>query len=160
MEMKALSRTHFERTEMLSLTKWAMDIDWKQLQGIADYMDAYTVERGSFIFREWEREAYLCIIAEGSVNILKEDEDGKNKVIANIPAGSIIGEMSIIDGSPRSASASAEEDTTLLVLDKASFEQMINEKPLLGVKLLMKIARDISLRLRRTSGALVEYLEE
>ena len=60
--------------------------------------------------------------------------------------------MSLIDEEPRSAAAVAAEDTLLLILTQESFAQILHTYHALGVKLLMKITRMVSQRLRSTSG--------
>ena len=67
--------------------------------------------------------------------------------------------MSLIDEEPRSAAAVAAEDTLLLILTQESFAQILHTYHALGVKLLMKITRMVSQRLRSTSGMLTDALE-
>lgn len=148
-----------ERSLALFETTWALDFSWEEIIAFTEYMDTYNAKKGQVIFREGSREYYMCIIADGRVNILKDDSDQKNKVIASIGKGGVLGEMSLIDGSPRSATAVADEHVTLFLLSKDKFDLLVNKKPLLGVKLVMKIARMMSLRLRQTSGTLVDFLK-
>jgi len=66
--------------------------------------------------------------------------------------------MSIIDGLPRSASATAGEDTTMLILSKENFELLLNDNPKLGIVIYSKLAQLMSHRLRVSDWMLVEYL--
>ena len=102
----------------------------------------------------------MCIIVEGKVDIVKEDGRLKRKLIASVSAGKAFGEMSLIEGDMRSAAAMASEDSTLLVLTKENFELLLNDNCVLGTKLLLKISKLMSQRLRMTSGILVDYLSE
>ena len=83
-----------------------------------------------------------------------------DRALAEIDSGKAFGEMSLIDGEPRSASAKAAEATTVLTIDKHSFIRLIDEHPRLGVKLIVKLARRISRALRQTNIRLVEFLDE
>jgi CRP/FNR family cyclic AMP-dependent transcriptional regulator len=66
--------------------------------------------------------------------------------------------MSLVDGEPRSASVVADEPTTLVVLTAEGFACLSSEVPRLAIKVLLKISKLISQRLRQTSGTLVDYL--
>ena len=66
--------------------------------------------------------------------------------------------MSLIDGEPRSASVIAEEPSLLVVLTGEGLAALSSDVPRLAIKVLLKIAKLISQRLRQTSGALVDSL--
>ena len=68
------------------------------------------------------------------------------------------GELSLIDGEPRFASALAATYVTLLVLSKDKFVRLTKESPYLGVTLALKLAKLMSQRLRRTTGRLIDIL--
>src|SRR5438552_18727665 len=100
--------------KLLEDTKWAHNLSAKEVETLARYFHARSVEPGSFIVKEGSREAYLCLIVKGQVSIVKEGPDGAAK-IGFAGAGRTVGEMSLVDGEPRSASVVAEEPTTLAI---------------------------------------------
>ena len=102
----------------------------------------------------------MCFIADGLVRIAKGDSKKNIKTICEIGAGRTFGEMSIIDGLPRSASAAAAEETTALILTKENFERILVDNPKLGVSLYSRLAQMMSHRLRISDWMLVEYLYE
>jgi len=116
------------------------------------------VPAGEEIFRQGDLEAYLAILTQGLVEIARTSLLGRERMLATLFPGSVFGEMSLVDGQPRSATARAVEDSTLLVLPAEGFRRLVDEQPLLGRKLLAHVARLISLRLRQMDGILVEYL--
>ena len=67
--------------------------------------------------------------------------------------------MSLLDDLPYSATATAKDLTKLVLITRHNFERLTEEHPILGVKMLKKIARLMSLRLRQTTGVLVDHLE-
>lgn len=146
------------KSEYLSSTRWAIDLEWKEVEGIAEYMDLYRAGRGEVIFSEGEKGDYMCAVVSGEVEVRKADASERLKKIASIGAGGFLGEMSLVDGSPRSATAVAGRDSTLLVLTSDDFDRLAEAKPLLAVKLVKKVARTVSQRLRQTSGVLVDYI--
>ena len=68
------------------------------------------LKSGEYLFREGESANYAYVVDEGEVEIVKASANG-NIILALIPKGAIIGEMALIDGLPRSASAIAKSDT-------------------------------------------------
>ena len=149
-----------ERAEMLENTSLSMDFSWNELLDLSRYMGTMKFAKGAAVFEEGDTDVFMCIVVKGGVNILKKDENMDEKRVAVIGVGKVIGEMSMIDGSPRSASAVAATNTTLVVLSKESMNRLFREKPGVGIKLLQKIAFSISQRLRQTTGVLVDYLEK
>jgi CRP/FNR family cyclic AMP-dependent transcriptional regulator len=67
--------------------------------------------------------------------------------------------MSLVDGEPRSASVKAVTETEIVVLSNEGFAELGEHVPRLAFDLLSEIARHISLRLRRTSGELVQLID-
>jgi CRP/FNR family transcriptional regulator, cyclic AMP receptor protein len=70
-------------------------------------------------------------------------------VVATLKQGSIFGEMALIDGSPRSATARAKTDCELAVIGQETFLYLIHETPFFA----MAVMRTLVDRLRRASGA-------
>jgi len=85
---------------------------------------------GDVLFREGERGDVMYLIREGKIKITKGGDDDE-KVLAVLKEGDFFGEMAIIDGSPRSASAIAATSSSLLVIDKETFKSKIRENPLI-----------------------------
>ena len=134
------------------------DLQWAEIQALARHMQAYEAEKGKVLFHEGEPGHYLCIIVKGKVDIHKEDSAHANKIIASVGPGKTLGEMSVIDGEPRSATATAAMPTTFAILSQEHLTQLMKESPALAAKVLLKMARLLSQRLRQSSGLLVDYL--
>ncbi|NNM81605.1 MAG: cyclic nucleotide-binding domain-containing protein [Burkholderiales bacterium] len=145
--------------EMVDSTQMFGYFDWHHIEDLCDYLEAYEADEGVVLFREGEPGNYMCLIIDGSVDILKEDSQETNKSVSIVGRGKTLGEMSIIDGQPRSATAVVAEPTTLAILTKANFQRLIQEKPALAAQIMLRIASLLSQRLRVTSGVLVDYLD-
>ncbi len=148
-----------ERAELLEDTSLSMEFTWTELMELSQYMGTMRLRTGATVFKEGDREVFMCIVVKGGVNILKKDEHMTDRRVAQIGRGKMIGEMSMIDNCPRSATAVAVIDTTLVTLTKESMTRLFKEKPAIGIKILQKIAFSMSQRLRQTTGVLVDYLE-
>jgi len=144
--------------ELLDGTRWANEFAWTEIESIASHLKVERRRKGETVCREGEADPSLFIIASGSVSVLKQDAGERARLLARIGPGQTLGEMALIDGQPRSATAVAAEDLVLLVFTRAELERLLEEKPRLGVKLLWKLARFLSQRLRQTSGALAEHM--
>jgi CRP-like cAMP-binding protein len=148
-----------QRCEMIDRTQWADEFSWNQIKRLATYLESYKIPAGDVILREGGRDAYMILIVAGRVHIVKQDSNGAPKRIATLDPGKTLGEMSLIDGEPRSASVVAATDVSLLVMTEDNFNRLTRELPSLAVGLVLKIAKMMSQRLRQTSGRLIDYLE-
>jgi len=148
-----------ELCNMIAGTHMFRDFDWHDIESLADYMQAYEASKGLTLFKEGDSGNYMCLIIRGKVNVCKKDQNDKTKIVASIGTGKTLGEMAIIDGEPRSASAITLETTILALLTKDNFQRIVNEKPGLATRILLQISRLLSQRLRCTSGLLVDYLD-
>jgi len=156
---KRVTYTGPERSEMLDRTHWASDFGWRQVQTLAKYMRTYEAAKGAVLLQEGARSSYMCLIVAGTVSVVKGDAAQGIKYLAALGPGKTFGEMALIDTEPRSASVVTKEETLLLVLTERDFEEMAEDAPKLAIKLLKKLARMLSERLRKTSGTLSEHLE-
>jgi len=148
-----------ELCERLAECQVLGDLPWADLETLAKYMQAYRAAAGAAIFAEGEAGDFLGFVLAGRVEIRKADHDGVPRVVGTISAGRSLGEMAVIDGEPRSASCIAHGGEVLVaLLTKHNFDELLQAYPVLGSKLLLRIARLLSQRLRQTSGLLVDYL--
>lgn len=147
------------RAVLLDETRWANDFAWAEIESLAQHLGVVRKAKGEVVCREGESDPSLFIIAKGSASIVKQDAGEHEKLLARLGPGQTIGEMALLDGQPRSATAVAAEDLVLLVFTRAELDRIAAEKPRLGVKLLWKLARFLSQRLRQTSGALAERMK-
>jgi len=153
-----LDKTLKEKAELLEGTNWLGSFTWKEIEIFARYVEVFRVQTGDSIFQEGGKDASLCLIVEGSVQIVKEDTETREKILSVITRGKTVGEMALFDGEPRSASAIAAESATIMMLTKDSFDRLIRELPGLAAKLLLVLGKLLSQRLRQTSGKLIDFI--
>lgn len=89
-----------------------------------------TLNPGEMLFNEGDKGDVMYLIKEGQIKITK-GKGPDEKVLAVLKEGDFFGEMAIIDGSPRSATATAISKTSLLIIDKETFKSKIRENPLI-----------------------------
>ena len=93
------------------------------LAWVAEAADETSCPSGETIFKKDSVGDSMYVIADGSVRI----HDGDKK-LATLPQGAFFGELSILDGETRSASASAETDCLLLVIRQNSFRRILSKQ--------------------------------
>lgn len=148
-----------ELCQMLESAQMFSDFSRSEIQQLTGFARAYAVEKGATIFREGQKGSFMCIIIEGRVDIFKQSDSHESKRITTVRPGKSMGEMSILDELPHSATTIATEDTKLVMITKLNFDNLTEKYPELGLKVLRKIAKLLSLRLRQTTGILLDYLE-
>ena len=129
-----------------------------ELDTLSRHMNYMEILRGDYLFSEGDKGDYMCFVVRGLLDVLKKTTKGDFRVIARLGKGNTIGEMSIIDKSPRSASVVARQPTVVIILTKKGFDILTQKYPTLGVTLLKKIMRLLSLNMRRTTSKLAEKM--
>lgn len=133
------------------LEGWAQsEIDY-----LSHNLSLRSVPKGKVIFKEGDHGDYMFFVIHGKVEA-RLDSSRNHHVLGLFNSGSLVGEMALIDEYPRSATVSTIEDTEILILTKTKFKTILQDKPGLGIKLLLSISRVISTRLRNTMGRFFE----
>ncbi|MCH7869719.1 MAG: cyclic nucleotide-binding domain-containing protein [Myxococcales bacterium] len=164
MNSSSLDRLHLfnlqseAKAELLETSRWADQFGFSELEALSIPRRVYRAEAGDLVVAEGELEAFLCLVIRGAVEIVKLDSNGLSKSLARIGPGKTFGEMALIDGRPRSATVRAVSESTLMILDPEGLASLSDDKPRLALQFVLMIARDLSARLRRTSGMLVDYI--
>jgi len=134
-------------------------INGEEVKVVARHMDTIDLNTGDILFRESDKGNYVFFIKEGELDVLKKSEtSGKDVTLATLREGQSIGEMSIIDDFPRSATIQAKKRSKLYILSKSAFDMILNKHPKIGIKLLKGISHLLSKNLRETSRRLAEYI--
>ena len=105
---------------------------------------------GSVLFRKGEPGGAMYLIEGGRVRIHLKDDDGDDVTLAELAPGDFFGEMSILDGKPRSATATVSEDARLAVLSRPHFHEFVGRSPEVALSMLAAITE----RLRQTDEML------
>ena len=100
----------------------------------------------------------MGLIVEGLAEVRKKNCENEAVKVAAEGVGRLLGEMALVDGEPRSATARFVKAGLILLLTKENFERILKEHPHLGVSILLRICRLLSQRLRRTTGILSDFL--
>jgi len=147
-----------DKAELLEATPWTKELTWNHVVALAGYTQVLQIREGKTVFREHDRDAYMCFVINGQVGIFKEDSKLGQKELVNLGSGKTFGEIAVLDNQPRSATVIAKEDSRLMVLGKDGLEHLCEDRPKLANKLMWALVKVVTGRLRQTSGALVDSL--
>ncbi len=103
---------------------------------------------GEYIFYQGDPGIGLYVIREGKVRIIRSDEEGNEIELAIISKGDFFGELAMVDGEKRSASAVAKTDVRAAVIFKPDLDEFIEKYPKKGINILFGISKIIATRLR------------
>ena len=156
---KKMGFSNAEKTERFIATQIGKDLDMPAAEFIASYTEAYSLQPGDIICQKGDDSSYLCIITRGRANIIKTDSEGIEKTVATVGPGQPLGELSLFDTQPRSASAVASTTVEMLVLEQFSFELLCENNTRIWAKLIKPLINSMTKSSRQTSGLLAEYLE-
>lgn len=112
-------------------------------------------ETGTVIFREGDKGEVMYILVKGCVELRKKVEGGETVLKIVKTPNEFFGEMSLIDGRPRSATAIASERSTLIAVDDAIFDSMVLSNP----KFALTIIKTLSARIRSSNVQISELIE-
>jgi CRP/FNR family cyclic AMP-dependent transcriptional regulator len=128
-------------------------LEKKDLQLLAGTCREREYSAGSTLIKQGDTGVGLYIITSGTVHITKEtDPDKAETDLGTVGPGNVLGEMSLLDDLPRSASVIAVSDVTALLLPVWEFRATIRNNPDIALRLLSTLSR----RLRKAESNIHE----
>ncbi len=134
-----------DKVELLRKIPLFSRLSQRQLNAVAKHIDEVQIRKGAVLAKQGAQGLEAVIIVDGRARV-----EGDGKAIAELTAGDVVGEMSVIDGKPRSATVIAETPMNLLVLHRRDFMSLLETVPGLQRKLLVTLCE----RVRQADQAL------
>ena len=125
-------------------------MDDDERAAIAAIMDEQQFRGGQVIFRADQTGGTLYIVQSGQVELSIVDDDEEKLVLEMLESGDFFGELSLLDGGSRSATATATQRTDTLVLERHEFLDLMLQKPHMAQDVMVALAK----RIRRTDNLL------
>jgi CRP/FNR family cyclic AMP-dependent transcriptional regulator len=125
-------------------------LDDQERRSLADLLETRNFNKGETIFAFGDVGDSVHIVHSGRVEVFVENTEGQKIILANNERGDVFGEISLLDGGPRTATAVAIEDTETLVLDRDQLLEFITRQPHAALDMLSVMGR----RLRSTDELL------
>lgn len=134
--------------ESLKRSQLCVDLEQEAAEKLAERVVERTFRKGERIFHQGDPGDSLYVVVEGLVKVVVVSEHGDEMVLVTLREGDSFGELALIDGRPRSATAEAAEATTVLVLARSTLLDLLEER------------RDVADGLLRSLGGLIRRLTE
>jgi uncharacterized membrane protein len=120
------------------------------LAAIAARLQKRSFRAGEIVFHQGDLGDSMYFVNHGSVNIHLPGEDSRRISLKDLGPGEFFGEVALLDGEPRTASALCSTNTTLLELQREALEEYLKNRP----QAAMSILRSMGQRMRRTISLL------
>jgi len=141
--------------QFLSKIELFKDLDNSELEILSEKVEEKKYKVGEAVFTELNPRKNLYLIYDGEIEIYKKTVFGEEKRLAYFRKFDFLGEGALMDDSPHSTSARALLNSTVFIISKIHFNEIIASNPPLGAKILSRIARVISRRMQQTNTRMV-----
>lgn len=140
--------------ELLSRVPAFAHLTFRELKEVSAIVHRREYRATEPVFYQGDPGLGMYIIQEGSVSIALAGKENEQKELAVLSEGDFFGELSLLDESPRSASAICKTDCLLIGFFRPDLFDLIERKPALGIKIVLKLAEIVGERLRKTDKEL------
>lgn len=127
--------------DILSQVRLFSDLSSRELQVLSANCREREYPAGATLMRQGETGVGLFIITAGNVNVTQQSPEGDVRDLGAFGRGEVIGEMSLLDDLPRTATVTASEPTRALVIPVWDFRAALREAPEIAIKLLAVMSR-------------------
>ena len=129
------------REEFLKNVDIFSSLDQKSQKMLAESCSKQVFQKDEVLVQQGDPGSSLFIIVSGQARITKQTADDVVLDVALCGPGEVIGEISVLDSAPRSASVIATEETNCLVLETEDFLPLLQEHPDITVEILFKVVK-------------------
>ena len=132
-------------------------LDESELKIIAQAVHLRSYATGESIIRRGVEQSGFYLVRRGSVNILRQQLDGQQEVVANLGVTELLSEFALVDGTPRTSSIVAAEPSELIGFFKPDLMDMLVTRPVLGCKIVLRLAEEMCQGLNKDYARLQDY---
>jgi len=136
------------------------DLKNEEIEEIESISEEKEFAKNEVVCKEGDPGDCLYVIKKGQVRIVKSTPMATERVLSRLGPGSFFGEMSIIDGLARSASAVADEPSILYCISKDDLDRKLNGNSVAALKIIRAFARTMSYRLRKMNEELIRLFSD
>lgn len=138
------------------------DLTLADAMKVVGYMRPRLIKAGTVFIQEGQvrQNDYMLLVLEGDIAVENALPGlGEPMVVNVIGPGHLIGEMGVLDGSPRSATCTANTDIAAAVLSRTALMRLLKDEPRVGSRLLLAISKRMADRLRETTRKLKTFAQ-
>lgn len=137
-------------TDFLATVPLFRELDRASVRGFAELTREQKFAKGAMIVSEGDPGDALFVVRSGEVKVILIGEDGREVILDVLGVGDHFGELSLIDGRPRSAHVVSTQASSLLVLRRADFRRQVEQSPAVAWGLMIELSH----RLRQADGTI------
>ncbi len=130
-----------KQTELLRQVSIFKGLDAGAVDRLAASLRPIDFNKDALIFSQDDQGDALYIIERGKVKVVLYGESGREMILTMFRPGDFFGEMSLLDGQPRSANVIAMEDARALVLQREDFLRHMQEAPAIAINVLSEMSQ-------------------
>jgi MFS superfamily sulfate permease-like transporter len=123
------------------------DFSANQIERLRGRLEPVAWPAGHVVFRRGDDGSSLYLVTSGRASVHIQHDDGDIRLVT-FAAGTVFGELALLDRGPRSATITVDEDLTGFALSEASFTELCQAQPDVAIKLLSALGRELSVRIR------------
>ncbi len=146
--------------QFLRLFPSARRLATEDLQRLLSLLITIQVPEGAVLFAAGEDPDAAFLLAAGGVRAVREVETGRTVTLARLGRGDVVGDMGLIDGTPREATAVVESELTALRLDVSAYRLLKQEHHAAAAWLLEEIDRRLAERIHQMFDRVARIREE
>ncbi len=140
----------------ISETILGQDVTMEECEILSQAVTQRSLEKGEILFDQGTRDETLYLLISGKLEVVKVLSGETTIHIDTLKEGSMIGELSFIDGRDHTMRLVAKRDSEVLALHKDAFEALVEEKPMLTYHVMRSILRYTHIMQRKINA---KYLE-
>lgn len=129
--------------EALRAVRLFRGLDLEVVASLARSMRVRRFRRGEVVFHQGDPGDALFVVTAGAIKISLPSEAGEEAILATVRAGDFFGELALLDGAPRSATATALEASETWMLPRDRFRELIGTEPTIRDALLASVAGEL-----------------
>jgi CRP-like cAMP-binding protein len=141
-------------TKLLSANPLFSQLGADELTDIIAFARIKLVEKKVIIFHKGDRGDQLIAVLKGRVQISSISEDGKEIILNLVEPGEVFGEISLLDGMERTATAMTLTASELLIISRQDFIPFLEKNPRIAIKMLAALSQ----RIRQTNIMMEDVL--
>jgi CRP-like cAMP-binding protein len=148
--------------ELLCAPSALMQLSHEEARKVVSYMRPHRIPEGMTFIREGDTEYthFMLLVLDGQVTVETIVVSRTQPITVTVLGpGSLIGEMGLLDGEPRSASCTAMSDLRCAILTRKALQQLLADDPQTAAKLMVAISLRIAERMRECQEKLKLYAQ-
>jgi CRP-like cAMP-binding protein len=145
-------------TELLQQFRWFQKLDEHEARQAEDDISSQQLKAGDILFNQGEPGDSMYMVLDGVIEVRVQLPNGRSHTLSRLEPGAIFGEMSLLLGKPRNATAIAVTDAEICCITHFDFNESLEEGERWAGKFLMSMSRSLAERLSNVDTELQEML--